>query len=398
MNNKKIYFWVAFDEQHHIQQGEIMATSSTQAKTLLIQRKYIPIKVRLTQLVSQRSFKKNTLLLITKQLTTMLNAGLPLMHCLKLIIDQHNNPCWRIVISEIKILIASGCSLSEALNNYPSIFPKVYRQLINTGELTGQLVFCLQELVIQQEKRLVLEKKIKHALRYPLFLMLITIIVTIVMLVFVLPQFAQIYADFNTELPYFTKLMMSITYYFQHAFSYLIIGMSLIYLSWYYYFYPHHKNSIQRKFLTIPIIGVLLHNHCLTLLFQILMLTQRAGIPLLQGINLAAQSMPYHLYCHSLTQIKKQIEQGYPLSQALQEDKALYSDLSIQFIQVGEESGTLVQMLTTLAQHYQQQTEELTTLLAQKIEPIMMIIMSIVIGSLIIAMYLPIFQLGNIIL
>jgi protein transport protein HofC len=398
MNDKKIYFWLGFDEQHHLQQGEIMANSSTQAKQLLIQRKYIPIKIRLVQWISSRSFKKQALLLITRQLTTMLAAGLPLMHSLNLIIEQHDHPCWRIVMREIKMLITSGYSLSEALNRYPSVFPMVYRQLINTGELTGQLVLCLQELVIQQEKSLILEKKIKQALRYPLFLIVTTLIVTVIMLIFVLPQFAQIYADFHTGLPYFTKLIMAISAYVKHTFLYFVIGLSLTYLSGYYYFYPQHKNAIQRKWLTIPIIGQLLHDHCLTLLFQHLMLTQRAGIPLLQSLDLAVQSMPYHIYSHSLTHVKKQIEQGYALSQALQEDKVIYSDLCIQFIQVGEQSGTLTQMLTTLAQHYQQQTEQLTSQLTQKIEPVMMIIMSIIIGSLIIAMYLPIFQLGNIIL
>ncbi|WP_392565654.1 protein transport protein HofC [Utexia brackfieldae] len=395
MRHKRIYLWHGFDENHHFIKGEIAAYSKIEAKKQLLMTQNIPTKVNTGPSLSSRHFDQQTLLIITRQLMTMLNAGLPLIDTLMLLVKQQHKSCWRLVLSDITQQVTQGCALSEALKRYSTIFSPLYQQLVITGEITGQLTGCLDYLLIQQENRLKLQKKIKKALRYPCFLSIMTLLISIIMLTFVIPQFVQIYASFDAELPYFTRLIIQMSTQLSKYGILLLFCITFIILIIRFVIYPKYRLILQIKQLKIPILGDLLRKYYLALLFHNLCLTQKSGIPLLEGLNSVIDVINYQAYQVNLREVKTRIEQGLPLSQAM-DNPLFYPKICQQFIAVGETSGTLDNMLEKLATYYQIQIEEMTENLTEKVEPMMMMIIGIIVGGLVIAIYLPIFQLGNI--
>lgn len=395
-NQPRLYLWQGYDTHNQPLQGEITATTLLEAKYQLLSQGLLPIKIKSGPKLNARTLNKNALLLITRQLATMLQSGLPLVNSLQLLAREHSNPCWRFILNQIQLNISQGQPFSHTLRVYPDIFPPLYQEVIATGELTGQLDQCCHRLVLQQEQSFQLQKKVQKALRYPLFLLIVSLIVALLMLLFVLPKFAQVYQNFDAELPVFTQIVINLSMLLQEYFL-IITGLFIVlYIS--YKKFLHDKYQYQKHYglLHLPILGMLIRLHCLTQLFQTLSMTQSAGITLLSGLNAAKKTATNLVYQQAIDQVIQTIKNGVSLSHAIDLTK-MFPSICYQLIRVGEESGTLDLMLNKLAHYYQQQTEEITDGLSQKIEPIMMIILGVLIGGLVIAMYLPIFQLGNVI-
>lgn len=390
---KKLYLWSDLQGEQHA----LIADSLLQAKQTLFMQDSLFVKIKYKQNISKQSFKVAELIIVTKQLATMLKAGLPIVNCLTLIADEHPLLPWQYVLNDIKRQLMAGYSLSQSFANHPTVFPKLYQEIVATGELTGKLDLSFEKLAEQLEKTQLLQKRIIKALRYPCFLLCASIAIILVMLLFVLPKFLDVYQSFDAELPAFTLLIIAISDSLQHHF--VMVLMCLFSFGGFYQFYlkKHHQITIDKYFLSLPIIGKIMLATNLAYLFHTLAITQKSGITLIDGLK-SAERVVYNQYLKvNIGDILQSITQGMPFSETLHHYPTLYPKLCGQLILVGEESGTLDLMLDQLYHFYQQQSEELMDHLSQKIEPLMMSVMAIVIGGLVIAMYLPIFQLGSVI-
>ena len=389
---KRLYIWYDLDfRQYHI-----IATSQSDAKKQLLLQGKIAIKVKARNFITARSFNHSELLNITTQLATMLKAGLSIIDSLNLLVEEQSKPHWQYLMTEIEAQIVKGESLSSALSIHNYVFSPLYCEIIATGEMTGKLDESFEQLASLLEKSIKLQKNLKKAMRYPVFLLSVAIIVSLVMLLFVLPKFADIYRDFDAELPFFTQCIIDIADRLQH--SWHIVCMILVgsFFVFQRYINKRYRNKIEIALMKLPFVNKIIQTSCLTQIFQTIAITQKAGIPLLAGLTAAANASYHCVYRNSVLQIISGIEQGHSFSHVLHLQPC-FPNLCRQLIHVGEQSGTLDLMLSRLALYYEVQNQTLIENLSQAFEPLLMLVLSVIIGGLIIAIYLPIFQLGEVI-
>lgn len=389
---KRLYFWYDLNFCQH----KIIATSQQDAKRQLLLQGQIAVKIKTGQRITSRSFNRSELLIVTRQLATMLKAGLSIVESLHLLIEEHPKPYWQYLLAEIKHQITKGEPLSQVLIQHRIVFSELYCEIIAIGELTGQLDMSFEQLAIQLEKSIQLSKRIKKAMRYPLFLLSVSMIVASVMLLFVLPRFSEIYQSFDTDLPVFTQSVITFSGYLQRTWFMWFIVSFIVFQLYQRYFKLRYKTNIDRWMIKFPILGQIIQTTCLTQIFQTITITQQAGIPLLAGLTATANTLYNSHYRKSIDQMIVEIEQGHSFSYVLNQQR-LFPTLCSQLIRAGEESGTLDHMLERLANYYQEQNKALTDNLSQLFEPLLMLILALIIGGLIVAMYLPIFQLGDVI-
>lgn len=393
-----IYSWQGYDQSNQLHYGELLSQSAIQARQKLTLQGIIPIKLTRNCRFCAKHWRLEQRIIITRQLGIMLQAGLPLVSTLQLLAEQHASVVWRYILHTLANELIKGTTFSEALNQFPRIFPVDYQQVIATGELTGELAECCIHLAEQQESILTLRKRISKALHYPLFLMFILVIVVLLMLLFVLPQFSEIYQSVGAELPWFTQgLIQSASIARHYGIPALLISIFLISIYGYcWQHYPHLRYCQQQWLLHIPLYGPLIMASCLAKTFRILALTQQAGITLADGLRVTALCINNLVYQFHIEQYNACILQGMPFYQAVSQDN-FFPTVAGQFIRVGEESGTLDSMLMRLSDLFEQQTHILAEQFTQKLEPLMMIILGIIVGGLVVAMYLPLLQLGQVI-
>src|SRR5471030_177263 len=392
-----LFSWQGVDAFGHLQQGNILAKEIATVHQHLFALSLQPITVK-TKLRLRPTYWKNAeLIAFIRQLATLLQAGLPLVNSLMLLATDHAKAPWQCVLKEIAKGVKEGKPLSAMLASFPDIFPLIYRHIIAIGELTGQLEPCCLQLAAQQEQQANLRSKVKKALRYPIIVCSIASIVTILMLTMVLPEFAKIYASFDAKLPWFTEMLIVVSaalIRFGPGFTLLATILMMIYCRVY------HPRLVwrwreQKALLRVPLIKRLIADSCLSQVFQTLAMTQQAGMTLIAGLDAAATSATNLLFQHAVVAVKEQIALGVPLHEAFGKS-SLFPSLCQQLIRIGEESGSLDEILKKLAHWHNQQANQLAETMAQSIEPLLMVIMGILVGGLVIAMYLPIFQLGSV--
>ncbi|MCW6623100.1 protein transport protein HofC [Yersinia ruckeri] len=394
----RLFIWQGIDDEGNIVNGECLAKEKTTARDRIIQLGIQPIAIKGEQRLNAPSQQSQYLIRFTRHLATLLQAGLPLMNSLQLLATEADTPMWRCLLREIGENVIHGQPLSEAISIYPSIFPTLYTQLIAVAELTGELDKCCIRLAEQQEKQQQLQKKVAKTLRYPAFVCAVALGVSIFMLMMVLPQFAQLYQSLNTSLPGLTLGLLYLSGVLVSYGVYFITALTIIFLTYSYKIRKklHWQQREQRFLLRLPLIAPLIQGHCLSQIFRTLSVTQNAGLTLDRGLQAAAMSVNNWHYKKAINHIYQLINQGVPLNEALSH-QSLFPPLCRQLVRIGEESGSLDMMLEKLANWQQQQTEELADNLTQILEPTLMLIVGIIIGTLVIAMYLPIFQLGGVI-
>lgn len=387
---KRIYFW--YDINFH--QNKIIATSKQDVKRQLLLQGQIAIKIRAGNIITKKSFNPSDLLIITKQLATMLKAGLSIIDSLRLLLDDQPKPQWQYLLSDISQQIAKGESLSTVLKQYHSVFPALYCEIIAIGELTGRLDHSFEQLTAHLEKSLQLQRQIRKAMRYPLFLLSVSVVVIIVMMFIVLPKFADIYQSFDAQLPYFTQLVIDIANKVQQNGILILLVPSLGYFLFQRFFKFRYQLTIDRQKLALPLLGQVIQSQCSMQIFHTLATTQQAGIPLLTGLSASANTTGNSYYRDIINKIINGIEQGNAFSQML---SSYFPKLCVQLVHAGEESGSLDVMLNNLSLYYRQQNQTLTDNLVKAFEPILMLFLALIIGGLVISMYLPVFQMGDVI-
>lgn len=334
----------------------------------------------------------------SRQTATMLAAGIPLLQSLEFIIRAHHNPHFRTMLLQVKIMIANGHSIASALKKFPRYFNELYYNLISAGENSGALELIFNRLATYQEKTDQLIGKIKKALYYPITVMLIAFGVTLLMLVFIVPQFQVLFANCGAQLPAFTRFIIALSKDIsRHWWLFILVSTFIIYfLSFIHQHSTQFAYAIDKIILRSPIIGNILKNAALARFARTLATTFAAGIPLVTALTLAANAAGNRVYTQRLLQVRETISSGQKLQSALRITQ-LFPDMLLQMIAIGEESGSLATMLDKTADLCETEVDQKVEGLSSLLEPIVMLILGIVIGGLVIAMYLPIFKLGTVV-
>ena len=391
-----LWQWQAILPDGQYRQGVLLAASRRHAEASLAQKGLHIIQLRPHPRPGRRYRHIRHRIAFLRQIATLLQAGVSLHDALVLLAEQHPLPVWQALLAEMQTRIHQGQTFSATLAA-TGLFPPLVVALITTGELTGQLDNCCQQLARQQEQQHHLHQQVIKALRYPLFILLVALLVSIAMVSLVLPQFAAIYQTFSAPLPALTRGVMAAAAAASQwwlawlaSLATLAIGVNITRRH-----FPEVKRAEQRLLLILPLVAPLIREQRISIIFTTLAMTQRAGVPLLDGLAAAGSGLPAPVWGENITRLQERIRAGESLSGGMAKS-ALFPALAIQIVATGEASGALDTMLGHLADEYRQQAHHRATTLSATLEPVMMIVLGGIIGTLVVAMYLPLFQLGEI--
>lgn len=396
MSKRALFSWQSIDDSGQLHRGSSFAASAGQVTEDLAALHQLPLKITRGRRYAPRHWQWQQKNAFVRQLATLLKAGMPLTNSLKLLAEDHPDPGWQALLGGLQQSISAGEPFSQALAAWPDVFPPLFPALVHIGELTGELDQCCQQLANQQERQQQLQMKVKKALRYPLFILAIALAVSIGMLVVVLPEFVAIYQTFNAPLPAFTAAVIAFSQWLQQQAGLLMAFFTVTGMLWRIQRRksPGWQRREQQFLLRIPLIAALYQGSQLSQIFTTLAMTQRAGLTLLQGLEAVEKTLSPLLWREAVVLLQQHIAAGNPLHQALK-SHALFTPLCYQLIKVGEESGSLDTLLERLAHWYEQQTHQLADQLAAALEPLMMMVTGGIVGTLVVAMYLPVFRLGD---
>lgn len=335
----------------------------------------------------------------TRQLATLTTAGIPLMQGLSILKQNIEKTTLGQLIQKISLHLEKGYPLSTALKQYPMHFNALYCNLVLCGEQSGTLDIMLHRLATYQEKNQSLKRKIRKAMAYPLAVLIIAFSITLLLLLKVVPVFQTVFEGSGTPLPAFTQLLLSISQSLQnHGFIILMISFlcSIFFIQLYRSKkHPAFKQAIQYYVLKIPVLGVLIQQTILARITRTLATTTNAGVPLIESLNTLTYATQNSHYSLLLIKIQQNLKSGQSLHMAMQAFK-LFPPMMVQMIKIGECSGTLEMMLDKIATLYEEKTELSIDSLSSLLEPLIMVLLGLIVGGLVIALYLPIFNMGSV--
>lgn len=396
MANLYLFQWQAVNRQYQLVDGQSLSPDEEHLLNQLSELALLPVSWRRKKVWRVRSWTWQQKIDLIRQLATLLKAGLPLAQGLELLANGHSHAGWRLLLRQLRSQILSGVPFSQALEAWPQVFPPLFAALMRVGELTGQLDICCAQLAQQQARQQHLRNKVVKALRYPAFILLVALGVSCGMLLFVLPEFASIYASFNAPLPALTTAVIA----FSEGVQRWGTGCAALLLCSGIGWRQLRRSSLlwqcreQRLILRLPLFAALWRGSQLSQIYATLQLTQQAGITLMQGLQAAELTLNAQLWREAVGMLRQHIAGGMPLHQGML-DRQLFTPLCVQLIRVGEETGTLDETLERLAAWHEEQTLSLAESLAASLEPVMMTVTGGIVGILVIAMYLPVFGLGE---
>lgn len=398
------YYYRGYNTQGQYISGELDSPSLQLAKIQLkrqgirlerIQKKSLWLQFKHC---ATRSITAAEICLFTRQLTTLLNANIPLLKALTLIQSGLQHPGMHNLVHRLSTQIESGQALSQALAQHTPHFDSLYIALIRTGELSGTLEIMLERIANDLEKALKLKQKIKKALWYPILVLIVACGVSLILILKVVPIFHELFTSFAVELPLFTQWVLLLSQWLQDSYLFLVcscvITTILIYYS--YRHCPQAQYQIDRYCLSFPIFGSLCKKSLLARFHRTLATTFAAGVPLLTALKYAAALSHNSIYQKAVIKIHDDIASGQQLHLAMQNTQ-LFPHIAIQMIAIGEESGALTEMFNHVAERFETDVTLTAEGLSNLLEPCLLIFLSLIVGSLVIAMYLPIFKMGSII-
>ena len=394
MASRQLWQWSGLDDSGELHEGLLWSVSRDAAVLCLLQQRHHPLTLK-RRAVRARLWSPEQSTPLLNQLATLLQAGLTLPEGLQLMAEQHPARQWQALLRSLSAALEEGETFSAALRQWPEVFPPLWQAMIRTGELTGKLDECCFRLAAQQKAQHELKLKVKKALRYPLIILSLTAAVVLAMIYLVLPEFAAIYQTFNTPLPALTRgVIAGAGVVKQCALPLMLVSVLAGALLLRLRSHDNWLRACQRFLLASPVIGPLVRGQRLSQIFTVLSLTQRAGIAFLQGLESVTETVVCPYWRDLLVRAQREITEGAPIFAALKAS-GQFPPLCIQLVRTGELSGALDSMLDNLAQYYSEQTQRQADGLAAVLEPLMLVATGIIIGVLVVAMYLPIFHLGD---
>lgn len=333
--------------------------------------------------------------ILFRQLAVMMRAGIPLIQSLQLINGSINKIGMKRIVTQVKADIESGLSFDEALSRHPRVFDHLTCSLVRAGENSGTLDGMLLRIADYKEKSELTKAKVKKALKYPLTVLLVALVVTVILLLKVIPVFKDLFESFGSELPAYTQMVVSLSDFIKEDGIFLLIGIIAIIfgLKHFYNRSPRFRNSLAEYSLRIPVFGSLIYMAIIARFSRTLATTFAAGVPLSESLINAGQATANVVYEEAVEEIRSDVVNGQSLFFAMR-NSARFPDMAIQMTSIGEESGKLDEMLDKVASHYESEVDNAVDGITAMLEPLIMAVLGVLVGGLVIAMYLPIFQMG----
>ena len=396
------FVWNGTDKSGRSSTGEIRAASTAMAKAQLrrqgIQPKNVKKKAKPLFGGQGKPIKPADIAIFTRQLATMLKAGVPLVQSFDIVAEGAEKPRMKELVGNIRNDVASGSGLAPSLAKYPRLFDDLFCSLVASGEDSGTLETMLDRVATYKEKTEQLKAKIKKALTYPTAVVVVAIVVTAILLIKVVPQFAETFRSFGSDLPAFTLFVLTISNFVQKWwFVILLMIIGAIFL-----FREAKLRSVQfaefldRLILRAPVFGGIVHDAVIARFSRTLATTFAAGVPLVDALESTAGAAGNSVYAKAIRQIKDDVTTGSTLYSSTKAT-GLFPNMLLQMMSIGEESGALDEMLDKVANHYEEAVDNAVDSLSSLMEPMIMAILGVLVGGLMIAMYLPIFMLGSVI-
>ncbi len=398
-----VFTWSGVNRKGKKVNGEMSAKDTLELKAQLRKQGITPSKVKkkakpLFGMGGDKPIKPGDIAVITRQIATMLGAGVPLVQTIEMIGKGHNNGKMQKLLGEIGNRLQTGIPLSDCLRDHPLYFDDLYCDLVQSGEQSGSLETIYDRIATYKEKAEALKSKIKKAMTYPIAVLVIAGIVTSILLIFVVPVFQEIFASFGAELPSFTLIVIAISEFMQ---AYWYMGLGALFAAG-FLFKRAHRNSLALRdkvdafILKIPVIGDLLEKAAVARYARTLSTTFAAGVPLVDALGSAAGASGNAVFRDAILDVRSEVVSGMQMNMAMRNCK-IFPDMVIQMVAIGEESGAVDDMLAKVANVYEQEVDDAVDGLTALLEPMIMAVLGVVIGGLIIAMYLPIFEIGKIV-
>jgi len=394
------FTWEGTDRRGNRIKGRSLAPDEQALRAELRRQGIVPSRIRKqsTAFRSGGKIKSEDIAIFSRQLATMLAAGIPLVQAFEIVGNGHEKPAMQKLILDIKADIEGGSSLHEALAKHPLYFDDLYVNLVEAGEQAGALESLLDKIATYKEKTEALKKKIKKALFYPAAVLVVAVVVTIILLIFVIPQFENLFKGFGADLPAFTQAVIDLSRFVQDKGIYLAIGTGAAVYA-FIYFKKRSKalrHLLDRMSLKLPVIGPILNKAAIARYARTLSTMFAAGVPLVEALESVAGATGNIVYEEAVLQMRDEVATGQRLQRAM-ENTGLFPNMVIQMIAVGEESGSLDEMSGKVATFYEQDVDNAVDSMSSLLEPLIMAILGILVGGLVVAMYLPIFKLGAVI-
>lgn len=397
-----LFIWNGTDKNGRQTKGEINASSQAMARAQLRQRGITPksVKRKPKPLFGARKkpIKPADIAIFTRQLATMMKAGVPLVQSFDIVADGLENPTMRKLVTTIKNDVAGGTGLAVSLSKYPRHFDELFCSLVGAGESAGTLEVMLDRVATYKEKTEALKAKIKKAMTYPIAVIVVALVVTGILLVKVVPQFAETFQSFGSDLPAFTLMVLRLSEFVQ-AWWLIILG---IIVAMVYGFRearlrsPAFAENIDKLALKLPVVGGIVHDAVIARFSRTLATTFNAGVPLVEALESTAGAAGNSVYAKAILVIRDDVTTGSTLYQSVK-STGLFPNMLLQMISIGEESGALDDMLDKVATFYEEAVDNAVDSLSSLMEPMIMSILGVLVGGLMVAMYLPIFMLGSVI-
>jgi type IV pilus assembly protein PilC len=356
------------------------------------------VRKREIHLGGKKKIKPMDIALFTRQMATMMKAGVPLVQAFEIVADGLENPSMKELVLKLKVDVEGGNNFAGALSKHPDQFDDLYCSLIDAGEQSGALETMLDRVAIYKEKSEALKMKIKKAMKYPMVVVGAAVIVTAILLLKVVPVFEELFAGFGAELPAFTQFVIGLSKGLQANFLFILVGIIVFAIG----FTQLKKrstafaNSLDRMILKMPIVGDLAFKSTIARYARTLSTTFSAGVPLIEALDACAGATGNVVYRNAVFQVKEDVATGQQLQFAMR-STGVFPAMALQMTAIGEESGALDAMLEKVALYYEDEVDNAVDGLTSMMEPLIMAVLGVVIGGLIIAMYMPIFQLGNVV-
>ena len=393
-----LFEWEGKDRNGKIVRGETRAGGENQIQAMLRRQGVTPSKIKKRRTRGGKKIKPKDIALFTRQLATMMKAGVPLLQSFDIVGRGNTNPNVTKLLNDIRQDVETGTSLSTAFRKFPLYFDSLYCNLVEAGEAAGILEALLDRLATYMEKTEAIKSKIKSALMYPTSVMIVAFVVVAVIMIFVIPAFKEVFTSFGADLPAPTLLVMGVSEYFVQYWWLIFGGLG----GGIYFFMQAWKRNervqqfMDRTMLKLPIFGVLIEKSCVARWTRTLSTMFAAGVPLVEALDSVGGASGNYLYQSATDKIQQEVSTGTSLTVAMA-NANIFPSMVIQMCAIGEESGSIDHMLGKAADFYESEVDEMVAGLSSLMEPIIIVFLGTLIGGIVVSMYLPIFKLGQVV-
>lgn len=393
-----VFEWEGKDRNGKQVRGETRASGENQVKAALRRQGVTPSKIKKRRMRAGKSIKPKDLAIFTRQLATMMKAGVPLLQAFDIVGRGNPNPSVTKLLNDIRTDVETGTSLSSAFRKYPIYFDALYCNLVEAGETAGILDQLLDRLAVYMEKTEAIKSKIKSALMYPISVLVVAFVVVAVIMIFVIPSFKQVFTSFGGELPGPTLVVIAMSEFFVDYWYLIFGGLG----GGFYFFMESWKRNekmqaiMDRVMLKLPIFGVLVEKSCIARWTRTLSTMFAAGVPLVEALDSVGGAAGNAVFATATQKIQQEVSTGTALTTAMT-NANLFPSMVLQMCAIGEESGSIDHMLGKAADFFEAEVDDMVAGISSLMEPIIIVVLGTVIGGIVVAMYLPIFKLGQVV-